>query len=433
MYIINITSDDATKDSLLRAPKVASLALPIAEAGQLRSSNTPANNSQFGVQPQVVAPNGLTQSKISDLIAQAGVISSIGTFQLNDLASPAPLGGEVSSISTLEGKASFSQNVLAHLSSNESAVPVINLSDVNLGQNVLGVTGTSGTVSQNGLNGLADAKLPSVGSGNNARTIIDVSSLAASGTPVAITALSDSSITVISNIGSNVQIQDLAAPLAATEYFINTNKAGILTVTTNATKVSSLSLSESVVFTAKADEVTTGITVSGLADPGDVSLSITGDTGSQTNNSDVITLGNGNNYVFDAGNGQILLSLGNGQHTVILGGVGITGQINLTAPAHSIADAISTAANGKLSANDPATQPVAGDASSLVSWIAAAKTQSSTAHSVAWFQFGGNTYVLEAATDMSAGHAGDTLIKLVGLTQSSGSSELSPGTLNLAG
>lgn len=472
MYIINIDSDDASKDSLLRAPQAAASASPTAEVVLLRTLNTPLNNSQIGVNPQIFAPNGFNQSKISDLIAQAGVIISIGTFQLNNTAGPTPFGGAISSSSNPEGNASFAQNILAHLSSNESAVPVVNLSDVNLGQNIPGITGTPGTPSQNLL---TDSNIASYGSSNTPQAIIDVSSLAASGSPVVVTALSDNSVTVISSISSNVQIQELIAPLATSEYFINTNKVGILSVTTTATNVSSLSLSDNVAFTSKADEVTSGITVSGEADSSSVSLFITGGASRQQNGTDVITLGNGDNHIFDAGNGQILLSLGSGQNTVILAGVGVTGQINLATHTNSVADSISVAANGKSSANVLAShalvtitgfnnsaqsqdtihflgdqnttlawaggtgstaqvQSVDGDPSSLVNWVVAAKTQASSAHSVAWFQFGGNTYVFEAAKDISAGYVGDTLIKLVGLTHFSGSSaELMPGTLHLAG
>ena len=88
---------------------------------------------------------------------------------------------------------------------------------------------------------------------------------------------------------------------------------------------------------------------------------------------------------------------------------------------------------GGSGANAQVTHPQ-GDASNLASWINAAQNNANVAHSVAWFQFDGNTYIFESANGISAAIAGDTLVKLTGLTQfTGGAGELSLGMLHLAG
>ena len=77
---------------------------------------------------------------------------------------------------------------------------------------------------------------------------------------------------------------------------------------------------------------------------------------------------------------------------------------------------------------------VASQANELVNWVSAAQQQASNPHSVAWFQFNGNTYVLESAVGTAGNHVGDTLIKFTGLTQFTGDDgELAFGMLHLAG
>jgi hypothetical protein len=234
-------------------------------------------------------------------------------------------------------------------------------------------------------------------------------------------------------------------------------------------------LTGNVAYTALADEVTSGITVSGESDSSNVTLFLLGGASSAQGSSDYITLGNGNNFVFDAGDGQVLFNLGSGQNTVLLAGVGVTGVVNLAKHDNSTSDFVALAANGLTTAHELAASEllsigglnnnaqsqdaitflsdmdsqlswahgtasgsqitsVAGDAASLENWISTAQSLAHAAHSVAWFQFGGNTFVLETAATKAGDHSGDTLVKLTGLTQFTNTEgDLSIGMIHLAG
>jgi hypothetical protein len=223
---------------------------------------------------------------------------------------------------------------------------------------------------------------------------------------------------------------------------------GVLTINMPATNVSSLSLSGKVEFTATGMEVTSGITVSGESDVSNVTLFITGGAQSALGSKDVITLGDGNNFIFNAGDGTIYVNLGAGANAVILAGIGASGAVSFATNDLGTPDFVAIAANGLASPEALAAAPLitisglnTGDAISFLSdsnayltwaggsaqsarvqqvanannladWIAAAQSQTTQAHSIAWFYFDGATYILESAA--GPGHTGDTLVRLTG-------------------
>ena len=190
---------------------------------------------------------------------------------------------------------------------------------------------------------------------------------------------------------------------------------------------------------------------------------------------DVINLGDGNNLVFDAGNGAILINTGSGANSVILTGVGVSGSITFGSHNNALTDSVALTPSGFATAQELATAPlvtitgfnvnaksadvisflgdlgsdlvwaggsaqaaqvqsVQGHAASLENWISAAQNQASTSHSVAWFHFDGATYILEAASVTNNLHINDTLVKLTGTVQFTGiDGELTAGMLHLLG
>jgi len=463
MYIFKSDTPDGADEYLSKSSKNLATSSSTAEGVLARLQIAPIVPAQIASISGSFAPTSAVLSSIAESITAAGAISNIGRPVSEDYAIQA--ANEESNNTLVASLEAFSKNLLANANEASLAiVPIASLSDTSLGQiptavdNQVQITAASVT----------SVALPIE------HVVVDVSTLPVVSAPVVITALSDSAITVIDSGNNNVQIQDFVAPLVTTESFVNTG-AGTLTVTTAATHVASLSLSGNVAYTALADEVTSGITVSGQSDASNVTLFLVGGASNAQGSSDFITLGNGNDFVFDAGDGQVLLNLGSGQNTVILAGVGVTGVVNLAAHDSSVADMIALAANGLSSPHDLANNAlvtvaglnnnaqgqdvitflgdmdsqlvwaqgsatgaqvthVSGDAASLESWVSAAQLQAGNEHSVAWFHFAGNTYVLETAAGASGNHTGDTLVKLTGLTQFTNTDgELSIGMLHLAG
>ena len=465
MYVFNSDTPDDADKFLLKSSKSPLASSLLAEVNGVRPPPAPVVSAQIATLAGVVAPSGLVLGDIGDAIASISLITNLGLPVSQAYITQAANEEVLNSKALIGSLEAYSQNVLNNLSELSSApIAIANLSDLAIEQSSAPITSyadMSGPVF-----------VPTGAPFDHA--VIDVSTLQSYIAPVVITALSDSTVMVIDSANGNVQINDFVAPQAVVESFINTG-AGTLTVTTAATHLASLSLSGNVAFTATADEVTSGITVSGEADAVNVALFLMGGASSAQGSSDYITLGNGNDFVLDAGDGQLFINLGSGQDTVILAGVGVTGVVNFAAHAASVGDMVAVAANGIESAqalsfnalmsiaglnNDAQSQDaitflsdmdsqiawaggtgasahvgaVNGDAGNLVNWITAAQTLASNAHSVAWFQFGGNTYVLESANGSTGNHAGDTLIKLVGLTQFTGNNgEFSIGALHLAG
>ena len=75
-----------------------------------------------------------------------------------------------------------------------------------------------------------------------------------------------------------------------------------------------------------------------------------------------------------------------------------------------------------------------GDVANLATWVAAAQNQVTQAHSIAWFNFDGATYILESAVGAGISHASDTLVRLTGsATLSDSGVELSQGILQFVG
>jgi hypothetical protein len=83
-----------------------------------------------------------------------------------------------------------------------------------------------------------------------------------------------------------------------------------------------------------------------------------------------------------------------------------------------------------------------GDTGTLAAWVQAADGAqgsgvSGAAHSVTWFVFEGNTYLLESAAGQSSDggtmRAGNTLVELIGTGYSFNHAQGADGTLHLLG
>jgi hypothetical protein len=392
-----------------------------------------------------------------DAVVIAGIVSSIGQPAEVDYSRNA------ANQMTAQLDETIAKNALSILASTATQiVPIASLSDGALAPSTLTPD----------VNASAPSLLPQTPFVN-----LSDAFLAMQNVPIQIQNLASDglSITVIDSTKETVQVPDFTpAKTVVSETFVNTG-LGKLTIITPATSVASLSLSGNVEFTATGMEVTSGITVSGQADTSDVVLYITGGASKSTGSTDVINLGDGNNLVFDAGNGAILVNTGSGANSVILTGIGVSGSINFGAHNNALSDSVAVAPSGFSTAQELASAPlvtitgfnvngksadvisflgdlgselvwaggsakaahvqaVQGDAANLVSWISAAQNQASAAHSVAWFHFDGATYILEAASVANNLHSNDTLVKLTGTVQFTGvDGELSVGMLHLLG
>ena len=456
MYIFKPNTPDGADEYLSKSPKNTA-ALQKSADGVLARIAAPVVPAQVAVLNEAVAPVGTVMSNLMDSVVLAGVVSSIGQ--------PVPVDYTRESanqnIALLDE--TIAKNALTVLANTTNAIlPISSLSD-----------GTAPAPS-------APAEFNLVGAPKLATAFgaLDLSDafLASQSAPTVIQDLSHGSvsITVIDGSNDNVQITDFVPPQTVSETFINTG-LGKLTIITPATSVASLSLVGNVEFTATNMEVTSGITVSGDADASNVVLYITGGASKTNASTDRIHLGDGNNVVFDAGDGTILMDLGSGANTVVLSGVGVAGTVSFAAHNNVLADTVAIAptdfsqlaqsgsiplvtitglnvganSSDKISfladlgselswaggsAQNAQVSAVKGDATILVNWISAAQTTASTAHSIAWFNFDGATYILESVGDAHASNVGDTLIKLTGTFSFSGvDGELSTGVLNLLG
>ena len=455
MYIFKSDPSDGSDDSLLKSSKTSSSATQAAEnmLARLQAPVVPAQIASLSTP----LPTGIVLSNLVDNVALAGVISTIGQPANQPLVTD--LSNESAFAAQTAAEEKLSKDVLGALANSSSSVlSISSLADAAIVHQPVATQESSVS--------LGGSPAPF----SNQAGMIDLSTLPA-GAPVVITKLSaeGSAVTVIHESSGNVRITDFAQPDAVSETFINTG-LGVLTVTTPATKVSSLSLSGNVEFTATGIEVTSGITVSGESDASDVALFITGGASSATGSTDFITLGDGNNFVFNAGTGSIFVNLGTGANSVILSGVGASGVVNLATNDVGRGDFVAIAANGLSDPSALAAAPLVtitglnggdaisflsdmgsnlswasgsaqgaqvqtpqGDAANLANWIAAAQAQANQAHTVAWFQFDGATYVFESVGN-GANHNGDTLVKLTGMINlADGQVELSQGLLQILG
>jgi hypothetical protein len=445
MYIFKSNTPDGADGLLSRSPKNSAALQKSAESPHARAQ-TPFVSTQIAALNEAIVPAGIVLSNMMDSVVIAGVVSSIGQpAELNYTPNPAnQIAAQLDE--------TIAQSALSILANTPTPiVPISSLSDAAIAQ----------------------------GAPLQAIQLVDLTDtlLASQNIQSHIQHLSNNglAITVIDSTNENVQVPDFVpTKTVISETFVNTG-LGKLTVITPATTVASLSLSGNVEFTATGMEVTSGITVSGEADASDVVLYITGGASKSTGSMDVINLGDGNNLVFDAGNGAILINTGSGANTVILTGVGVSGSITFGSHNNVFSDSVALAPSGFSTAQELASAPlvtitgfnvnkksadvvsfsgdvggdlvwaggsahaahvqsVQGDATSLVNWISAAQNQANTSHSVAWFHFDGATYILEAASVANNLHNSDTLVKLTGTFEFTGvNGELTAGMLHLLG
>jgi hypothetical protein len=293
------------------------------------------------------------------------------------------------------------------------------------------------------------------------------------------------SLTVTDSYAGNVNIGHFAGSAAmATESFTNTG-AGTLTVgsgTAGDTAVQSLTLVGNVSDYhgggTGQDTYNGGITVTGGTDNAVVVFETTAGGGANAAGKvDSITLGNGNDIVFDAGGGTALgtinITLGTGADTVIVGTATTSGTNTVIFGAHALAtaDAISVGAtaasttvistitglNSILAGSDTitflgdgaATGAVVNENAAISTYLSVNHLTATLAndvaavlsgsggdlaqHAIGEFVFSGTQYVIEQAqaTGTALGGA-DTLVALVGMTVTAASSAAA-GILTLHG
>ena len=322
MYIFKTNTPNGT-DEYLSKPSKNSALQKNADGVPVRLQ-APVVPAQIAVLNDAVAPMGTVLGTILDSVALAGVVSVIGQPVAIDYARESAnqnlaLMDETIAKNALSALASTTNTILPISSLSDGAAPVATApTELNLGAFKL----------------------------NPAFQVIDLSDafLLVQATPTLVKDLSSSttSVTVIDGSKDNVQIPDYVPTGTVSETFINTG-LGKLTIITPATAVASLTLSGEVEFTATGMEVTSGITVSGQSDSSNVVLYITGGASRANGSVDTIQLGDGNNVVFNAGDGTMLMDFGSGANTVVLSGVGVSGNINFAAHNNVISDTVAIA------------------------------------------------------------------------------------------
>ncbi|APB98169.1 hypothetical protein [Polynucleobacter asymbioticus] len=414
---------------------------------------------------QAATLNNFLPSESAQALVASGLISILGLPDNLPTTDLQPLVTENQRNALAEVLEVFSKNLLsAGADSNLAAIPVTSLSDPSLNQ-IVAITNPN----QEPVSGLPMIAINT----SSQEAVYTLTTGPLQAVPVLTTTLINTSFTLVDYSDTDIVIDRLSLPQVNIETFINQG-AGNLTVLTDGMHIDTLTLSGKVTFTATDNQVTSGVTVLADSDSSDVTLYLHGASGNQ-NSTDFLHLGNGNNFVLDTGTGTVLVTLGSGSNNLILAGTGVSGTINFASHLNSTADFITIAPNGLANpdalasshfvtigglnnqaqssdalaflgdmnhqlawANGSAAAAqitsVAGDATQLSNWISAAQNQVGAAHSIAWFQFGGDTYLLESAHGSMGNHLGDTLVKLSGVTQFTGASgELSIGMLHFVG
>ena len=220
---------------------------------------------------------------------------------------------------------------------------------------------------------------------------------------------------------------------------VNLTGAQSTTFTDNSVTSLSLAANQTVSFT---DSGTSGITVSGAADNGHVTLAFTG-TAATNSAVDTINLGNANNSITDAElASKVNINVGSGGNLIVLGAAttDTTGVYNVTLASHTstatVYDEIKIGTAGTAYATTPNLTVTGAEANdnivflgdanavTVLAAVTAAPTLAGTitsiesaaaaaAHDVAFSVFGGNTYVAENSTTTISATT-TTLIELVG-------------------
>jgi hypothetical protein len=213
--------------------------------------------------------------------------------------------------------------------------------------------------------------------------------------------------------------------------------------------------------TSVAFLATTGTTIAAGTDNGRINVSLAAAAAGDTNS---VTVGNENNFISDATTaGHVSVTVGTGSNLIDLdsagaGGAALTYSASVTLGAHTGADEIltQTVAANVTAPNTTITGAAAGDllvfhdaatiaANASATQVAAIAALSNLAqainyldtglaqHTAISFQYGGNTYIIEAGTTgAGALQAGDSLVELVGLHTLTASTALTGGVVHVA-
>jgi hypothetical protein len=304
------------------------------------------------------------------------------------------------------------------------------------------------------------------------------------GTFSGVTIATSGAYKVSSVSGATTILTATAAGATADPQLSATNTGGTAptdSIITLGTAGSTTSSNHSVTLGTGSDTVTdltTGSTTISIAGSTSATDSVTANSAQVVH----VTVGNGTDVISATATGaSVTIAAGTGANNVTIG-AGDTGTISFGTHAAPVADTVTLGASGAsltaivtLSGLNDSTSSIdtitfSGDATAtlaaftqvtagsvvasggnttlLASWVAAADGAAGSAvasgagsvgHGVTWFQFGGNTYILEsvAGTALDAGHmqTGNTLVELVGTgyTFAHTASGTNNGTLHLLG
>ena len=457
------TRIDPFEDADNLYPKSSPNGTPIIPSLLVRPSTSQIVPAQTAVLADVAIIDSLTLTQNTEAIAAYGVVGSVS------LTAPIPLNqtlpnDEISGALS-EALDAFSQGLLnTFYEGSTSVVSVKSLSEPSLVQvtPMTNIDELLGLTSNN-------ISVPRAYYG----VVLDFSNLQLQMAPVVTTSQSSLVLVLVDNVNNSVVIDNLIAPLVVVENFVNTG-TGTLTVTTAGANVHSLSLDGNINFTLTNNQVASGVSILAGNDNGDVTLYLHGGSSNQSG-TDFIDLGNGNNFVLDTNAENILFSFGNGNNTVLLIEQSVSGLVSFGNHSQGVTDFVTLGANllagqnaqvspnlitiaglnngpnssdalaflndmnnqlvwSNGSAMNAQVTGIVGDPNNLVNWIHEAQHQANNPHSVSWFQFNGDTYLLETAMGDVGNHIGDTLVKIVGITHFTGpTGELAIGMLHFLG
>lgn len=250
-------------------------------------------------------------------------------------------------------------------------------------------------------------------------------------------ALTDTAVTKLVVTGAeSLNLTGLTSNTITTVDATGVAKGATFTLTTAATATAGAT-----VTAANGNLVFTGAAIAGKADT--ITAGNGDNTITETAGNNIVTLGNGTNGVTLGGAGNNTLVVGTGANTVVVG----SGQNTITFGAHASGTLDSLTVGVATSANTYSTVTGLQHLDTLVldstantvvfnggtaaaakitlntstalfaDYIAQASSGDGSAHGiVSWFQFGGNTYVVDDVSNSASFVAGhDNIVKLVGL------------------
>jgi hypothetical protein len=390
------------------------------------SSLTFNNNASLGASSLSLTDNFLTQFVLggSDMISIPTLTTTTGILTITDNDSAAVNISTLSdSVLTTASFASTSTQAGAALTIG--AMVQAGLATLNLGGNVtLGISGDT-----------VNTGIIVSGASDNALVTFSSAGATAAGATDAVTLGNGNGDDVQLGAGAPGSVQNITLGNGGGDT-IATLSSGTVNIAVGNGADSVYSNQAGATLHVTAGNGSDGIYVTGAGDVVDIAVG----TGAN-----IIATGNGTS-------GSIVLAAHTGVDAITVGAlaapggtpnltsiVSLQGLNNALGDTLTFGDAATVAAGSMLQVTAANVTAAGGNTATLADWVATAVGKGSvvaqTAHAINWFQFGGNTYLVETATATDGGivSAADTVVELTGSNYTFAHSSATAGVLHLLG